>query len=174
VELGLHSAGKDTKRGHLASAAYAWIVVWNECNSSIINLYMKKLSHYLSLCPAAPTLEHWASVKRFVSLFSFLILRHLVGLLGRRIDPSQGRYLTQTQNKRIQTSMPWVGFDSMIPVFERTKTVHVLDRAATVISKIIINSTKPTDFREPYEREIHVVILATGIEEWNFSTRNFK
>jgi hypothetical protein len=47
------------------------------------------------------------------------------------ISPSQGRYLTQTQNK--QTSMPQVGFEPTIPVFERAKTVHVLDRAATVI-----------------------------------------
>jgi hypothetical protein len=36
---------------------------------------------------------------------------------------------TQTQNKRTQTSMPQVGFEPTIPVFERAKTVHVLDRA---------------------------------------------
>jgi hypothetical protein len=29
--------------------------------------------------------------------------------------------------------MPQVGFELMIPVFERAKTVHALDRAATVI-----------------------------------------
>jgi hypothetical protein len=29
--------------------------------------------------------------------------------------------------------MPQVGFDPTIPVFERAKTVHVLDRVATVI-----------------------------------------
>jgi hypothetical protein len=40
---------------------------------------------------------------------------------------------TQTQNKRIQTSMPWVGFEPTIPVFERTKTVHESDRSATAI-----------------------------------------
>jgi hypothetical protein len=28
--------------------------------------------------------------------------------------------------------MPWVGFEPTIPVFEREKTVHALDRAATV------------------------------------------
>jgi hypothetical protein len=28
--------------------------------------------------------------------------------------------------------MPWVGVDSTIPAFERAKTVHALDRAATV------------------------------------------
>jgi hypothetical protein len=40
---------------------------------------------------------------------------------------------TQTQNKRTQTSMPLVGFEPTIPAFEREKTVHALDGAATVI-----------------------------------------
>jgi hypothetical protein len=40
---------------------------------------------------------------------------------------------TQTQNKRTQTSMPRVGFEPTTPVFERAKTVHALERAATVI-----------------------------------------
>jgi hypothetical protein len=39
----------------------------------------------------------------------------------------------QTQNKRTQISMPQVGFEATIPVFERAKTLHALDRAATVI-----------------------------------------
>jgi hypothetical protein len=40
---------------------------------------------------------------------------------------------TQTQNKRIQTSMSEVGFKPTIPVFERAKTVHAFDSTATVI-----------------------------------------
>jgi hypothetical protein len=68
-------------------------------------------------------------VKRFVSL-QFLNLRHSVGLLGRGISPSQGRYLTRTQNKHRQTSMSRMGFEPTIPVFERAKSVHALDRAA--------------------------------------------
>jgi hypothetical protein len=70
-------------------------------------------------------LEHTASVKRFVSL-RFLNLRHSVGLLGRVISPSQGRYLTNTE-------VPRVVFEPTIPAFERAKTVHPLDGAATVI-----------------------------------------
>jgi hypothetical protein len=31
--------------------------------------------------------------------------------------------------------MTWVGFETTIPAFERTKTVHALDSAATVIGK---------------------------------------
>jgi hypothetical protein len=42
---------------------------------------------------------------------------------------------TQTQNKRIQTSISRVGFEPMIPVFELPKTVHVLARAANVLGK---------------------------------------
>jgi hypothetical protein len=44
-------------------------------------------------------LEHRTSAKRFVSL-QFLNLRYSVGLFGRLISRSQGRYLTQKQNKR--------------------------------------------------------------------------
>jgi hypothetical protein len=35
--------------------------------------------------------------------------------------------------------MPRVGFETMIPVFERAKTVHVLDRAATKKGQINTN-----------------------------------
>jgi hypothetical protein len=65
----------------------------------------------------------------------FLNLRQSVGLFGRGISPLQGRYLTQTQNKHIQTSMSPVEFEPTIPVFERAKTFHALDRAATVRKK---------------------------------------
>jgi hypothetical protein len=50
---------------------------------------------------------------------------------------SQGRYLhreIKTQKKRGQTSVPRVGFEPMVPVFERAKAFHVLKRAATVIA----------------------------------------
>jgi hypothetical protein len=70
------------------------------------------------------------------SFFSFLIYIQSVGLLGRGISPSQGRYLhteQYKQNKRTQTSMPRVGFEPIIPVFERVKTVHASDLATTVI-----------------------------------------
>jgi hypothetical protein len=39
---------------------------------------------------------------------------------------------TQTENKRTQTPMPGVGSELTITVFERAKTVHVLDCAAIV------------------------------------------
>jgi hypothetical protein len=39
--------------------------------------------------------------------FSFLILRHSVGLLGRVSSPSQDRYLTQTQNTHRHSCVEW-------------------------------------------------------------------
>jgi hypothetical protein len=84
-------------------------------------------------------LEHRTSVKHFISL-QFLNLRHSVGLLGRVISPSQGRYLTQTRNKHKEPSMPRVGFQPTIPAFKRAKTVHALDRAATVMGAIYFHS----------------------------------
>jgi hypothetical protein len=49
---------------------------------------------------------------------------------------------TQKQNKRTQTSIPLVGFEPTIPVFERAKTVHALDLAVTVIGRS--GGTAPT------------------------------
>jgi hypothetical protein len=42
---------------------------------------------------------------------------------------------TQTQNKRTQKSS-LVGFEPTIPVFERAKTFHALDRVATMIGEM--------------------------------------
>jgi hypothetical protein len=43
--------------------------------------------------------------------------------------------------------MPRVGFEHMIPMFEQAKTVHALDRAATVIG---FGDTSPHNFRTQY------------------------
>jgi hypothetical protein len=69
--------------------------------------------------------------------FSFLIL-YTVGRTPWTEDqpvavPLPSHMRAQTQIKRTQTPMPQVGFESTILVFERAKTVHALDRAATVI-----------------------------------------
>jgi hypothetical protein len=60
-----------------------------------------------------------------------------VGYLGRVISPSQGRYLTQTQNKR----HPFFEWNSNSRS-QRLKTVHALDREATVISILRIKIIK--------------------------------
>jgi hypothetical protein len=43
----------------------------------------------------------------------------------------------QQKHKHTQTLMPQVEFEPTIPVFERAKTVHVLEWVATVIGVII-------------------------------------
>jgi hypothetical protein len=66
-------------------------------------------------------------------LFQFLNL-YTVGRTPWPGDQPVSRPLpTQTQKKRTQTFTPRVGFESTTPVFERAKTVHALDRAATGI-----------------------------------------
>jgi hypothetical protein len=75
---------------------------------------------------------------------SELISRQSVGLLGRVISPVARplpTHRTQTQEKRGPTSMPRVGFKPTIPVFEQAKTVQVLDRAATVINRVLSHVT---------------------------------
>jgi hypothetical protein len=76
-----------------------------------------------------------------LAFFSFLIL-YRVGRTPWTGDQPLVRKLpthrtTQTQNKRTQTSMHRVGFEPKTSVFERAKTVHALDRAATVIGSAI-------------------------------------
>jgi hypothetical protein len=93
------------------------------------------LSVYLSVC-----LSVYGCTVVFFNLgrfFSFLIL-YTVGrtpwtAVQPIARPLRTRRTTQTQNNSTQISMPQVGFEPTIPVFERAKTVHALERAATVI-----------------------------------------
>jgi hypothetical protein len=87
------------------------------------------VNYYLSMA-LGPFVRSWP-------LFSFLIL-YTVGRTARTRDQPVARPLlihrtTQTQNKGTQISMPRVAFEPTTLVFERAKTVLVLDREATVI-----------------------------------------
>jgi hypothetical protein len=69
--------------------------------------------------------------------FSFFIFTQTVAPFGWGISPWQGLYLPtgqHKQNKRAQTSMPQVGFEPKIAVFEQATTVH--DRSATTIGNL--------------------------------------
>jgi hypothetical protein len=66
---------------------------------------------------------------------------------------------TQTQNKHTETSMPWVGFEPTIPAFERAKTVHALDAAATVIGWL-----KPTRIKFPWSEILTTVVMTDYME----------
>jgi hypothetical protein len=63
-------------------------------------------------------------------LFRFLIL-YTVGRTPWTRDQLVARPLPK--RRTTQTQIPWVGFEPTTPVFERVKTVHASDRAATVI-----------------------------------------
>jgi hypothetical protein len=81
--------------------------------------------------------------------FSVLILYTVDATPWAGISPSQGRYVHTEQHKhrikRTQTSMSPVGFEPTIPVFRRAKTVHALDRAATVIGEFSFCKVNITD-----------------------------
>jgi hypothetical protein len=87
-----------------------------------------------------PTYLYMALQSIFFTLAAFQFLNlYTVGRTPWTGDQPVARPLpthrtTEIQNKRTQTSMPRVGFEPTIPVFERAKTVHTLDRAATVIN----------------------------------------
>jgi hypothetical protein len=86
-------------------------------------------TNYLSLYGSAALVD----LGRF---FSFLIYTQSVGLLGRGNSTSEGCYLHIGRHKHrinAQTSMPQVGFEPTLRVFERAQTVYALDGAATVI-----------------------------------------
>jgi hypothetical protein len=94
------------------------------------------LSIYLSIYVSIYLLLYSPSVGPW-PFFSFTLS---VGLLGRGDQavarPLPAHRTAQTQNKRTQTSMPQVGFESTISIFERAKTVHALDSAAAVIGVV--------------------------------------
>jgi hypothetical protein len=51
--------------------------------------------------------------------------------------------------------MSRVGFEPMIPVFERAKTVHALDRAATVIGNYFEYAVKYATHNNSFITEVH-------------------
>jgi hypothetical protein len=119
--------------------------------------------------PLAPTLEHRPdfSVSR-----SFL---RTVGLIGRVSSSSEGLYLNRGHHKhRIntytqQTSMPCVGFESRIPASERGKTVHALDRWATVSGERNNRRSKLQSGRNEMSRQLEVRLQPFSLEPFPFS-----
>jgi hypothetical protein len=51
--------------------------------------------------------------------------------------PLPAHRTVQTQNKCMQASIPQMNSNPLISMFEQVKTVHALDRAATVIDAIL-------------------------------------
>jgi hypothetical protein len=77
-------------------------------------------------------------IETAIATFFSLLILYAVDRTPWRGDQPVARPLpaqrgAQTQNKRAHTSMPKMGFEPTIPVFELQKTVHALDGAAAVI-----------------------------------------
>jgi hypothetical protein len=118
--------------------------------SSVETAWCNELSIYLSICLSvclsiyiSICLSIYGSTALFgpLPLFQFLNL-YTIGTIPWTGDQPVARPLpahrtAQTQNKRTQTSMPRMRFQPTIPVFERGKTAHALDRAATVIGILL-------------------------------------
>jgi hypothetical protein len=82
-----------------------------------------------------------AALSTFGLFSSFLIPYTLVRTLWTGDQPVarplRTHRITETHNKRTQTAMPRVGYEPTNPVFERAKTIHALDRAATVMCPML-------------------------------------
>jgi hypothetical protein len=81
----------------------------------------------------------------FVDLGRFFYIQS-VGLLGRGISQSQGRYLDTEQHKTNAHRHPLLPcLEPTIPAFERAKMIHALDGAATVIGALVSPFVKSID-----------------------------
>jgi hypothetical protein len=97
----------------------------NDIHIATYNQIFETLSISLYLWRYSPFIEPWP-------LFSFLIL-YSVGRtpwtgyqpVARQVSTNRK---TQTQYKRTQISMPWVGFETAVPAFQREKTGSCLRR----------------------------------------------
>jgi hypothetical protein len=69
---------------------------------------------------------------RYPHFLALFVIISVIGLFSSFCVPV-ARPLPAHTTSRTETSMPQVGFEPTIPVFERAKTVHALDRAATGI-----------------------------------------
>jgi hypothetical protein len=125
--------------------------------------------HFISLTMA---LHHLWTLAAF-SVFNL----YTVGRTGDQSVAS--RYLhrtTQTQNKRTQTSIPWMGLKPTIPVFELAKMFHVSspDRAATVIRLGAFYQTENRDRLNAYRRRYtHMLLHQHLLSSVRFSSSAF-
>jgi hypothetical protein len=143
VTLGSKSACKTHTSCSLRKAKQAGETVPVSNRASTIDISPATSTFLTDMCLPPPPV--WISLSLSMdlqpfgpwSLFQFLNL-YTVGRTHWTVDQPVARPLpahrtTETHNKRTQTPMPRVGFEPTIPVLELPKTVHAIDRAATVI-----------------------------------------
>jgi hypothetical protein len=116
-------------------------------------LFLLFLSHFVCWCPCMSSSIHYLSI--YLSIYGSTALcwtlaafsvswsfTQSVGLFGREIIPSQGRYLhTEQHKRRINTHIhPCLKRDSnqRSQCLRRRRQVHALDRVATVIGSSIL------------------------------------
>jgi hypothetical protein len=104
---------------------------------TIVSTLIIYVSVCLSICLSVYLTWLYNPLLDLRRFFSFLIL-FTAGRTPWKGDQPVARLLPahrtpQTQNKRTQTSMPIMGFEPTIQVFERVKTFHVLERVAAVV-----------------------------------------
>jgi hypothetical protein len=95
---------------------------WPQCRVDSIGL-----PHYTYLSIYLWLYSPLFGLGRFLSFLIF----YTAGSIPSVARPLPAHRTAQTQNKHTQTPMPRGGFETTIPVFERAKAVHALDRAAT-------------------------------------------
>lgn len=116
-------------RHHLLMSIYSWS---KEVCLSVYLYLCVCLSVYMSV---RPPIQNFTVVCWNLAVFSLSwSLAQSVGLVGlgsarRKVVP------WAKQNKRTQTPMPQLRFESMTSVFEWAKPVYALDRQATSIGK---------------------------------------
>jgi hypothetical protein len=111
---------------------YRTISVVIVITKALLSIYLLRislfvcLSIYVCLWLCSPLLD----LGRF---FSFIF--YTVGRTPCAGGSARRKAATCTQNKRTQTSLPQAGFEPTIPLLERAKTIHALDRVAHVIGR---------------------------------------
>jgi hypothetical protein len=86
----------------------------------------------IKLCPYWAAFRYISTVHIRINL-ELLILQTVGRALWTEDGPSRKAATYTGQHKHRKTSMPRVGFEPMIPVFERAKTFHASECTATQI-----------------------------------------
>jgi hypothetical protein len=134
------------------------LIIIQICNKLLSTISISTDSSYFIIYKYTPQRFTWSVCFSKCSFFLLLLPLWSTGLISQFLDhftygrtPWMGDQLiarplpkqrtTQTQkNAHIhQTSMPWVGFEPMIPASERAKAVHALDCSVTVTGKCSYN-----------------------------------
>jgi hypothetical protein len=72
--------------------------------------------------------------------------------------------------------MPWMEFEPTIPAFERAKTVHALDRAATVIGlpTVYVVFFSRALFNDVFQHRDYIASNCMVIDEWRWIGKYFE